>query len=106
MSEIKWAYDENTGSFSALPASPFLLVALGAVALLPLAEKAYNKAKYGPSPLPSNFDWQLYHQYKERYKILKTKKQSGEQLDFTEIAEWQKLSRPPWAESGEIWAYD
>jgi hypothetical protein len=106
MSEIKWAYDSNTGSFSALPASPFLLVALGALALLPLLEKAYMIQKNKPVPMPADFDWKLHSEYKERYKYLQAKKESGQQLDFAEMIELNNIKHPPWAKGGELWTYE
>jgi hypothetical protein len=96
MSEIKWAYDSKTGSFSALPASPFLLLAIGAIVLLPLLEEAYYKNKFKPVPHASNFDPILHEQYRRRWKQLNDKKAAGAQLTWEEIAEISQMQNPPW----------
>lgn len=106
MSQIKWAYDENSGSFSALPASPFLLLALGAVALLPLLEEAYNKQKFKPQPLPPDFDWNLYNEYKQKYHELKAKKISGQEFNYADTISWQRVIYPPWHNEPGRWSYD
>jgi hypothetical protein len=104
MSEIKWAYDEQTGTFSALPASIFLLPAILLAACLPFAEKAYNKYKYRPESLPDNFDKKLHDRYAVRYKQLKAKQRQTE-LTLNERLELHSLTKPPWSKPGEYWHY-
>jgi hypothetical protein len=105
MSEIKWAYNEQTGSFSALPASAFLLPVLVFIGLLPFIEKLYNKQKFRPQPLPLDFDKDLHQKFSIRYKELKSKQlEAG--LTINEQLELQRLTKPPWSKPGEYWHYD
>lgn len=104
MSEIKWAYDQQTGSFSALPASAFLLPAIILASLLPFIEKCYSKQKFKPRPLPVNFDKELYQKFATRYKELKLK-QSKTALTIREELELYRLTKPPWSKPGEYWHY-
>lgn len=104
MSEIKWAYDESTGSFSALPASNFLLAAIGFICLLPLIEQGYWHHITRPKPCP-NIDKELWAHYAERYKHLFHKMSNDIELTLPEKLEWAKITRPPWAKPGENWTY-
>lgn len=104
MGEIKWAYDERTGSFSALPASPFLLVALCFLPILALLNKGYEKYNRRPRPLPPNFDKEMYDRYAIRYKELKAKQATSE-LTLDEKLELQNIIKPPWSGPGEYWQY-
>ena len=104
MSEIKWAYNEGTGSFSALPASNFLLLAIGFICLLPLLEKGYWEHKRKPKPCP-NIDANLHKVYAERYKELLPKYIAGDSFTVEEYLDWKNIQHPPWAEPGETWAY-
>lgn len=107
MSEIKWAYDERTGSFSALPASPFLLVALSIIAFLPFIEKAYYRHKHGPKEPDATFDNTLHEQYRKRWKELQAKKAAGQTLSWQESAEIMQMMHPPWSKPEDgIWVYD
>lgn len=105
MPEIKWAYDENTGTFSALPASSFLLPALGLLCLAPLIERALDKINENPRPLPNGFNYDLFCRYQQRYKELAKKRAIQGELTDQEYIEWHQLMRPPWAEPGELWTY-
>lgn len=104
MTNIFYAYDSQTGSFSALPASPWLLPAMGAFALL----AAYQKCKLskacviGEAPEINPIIRDIYT---KRYKELIHKKHWGGGLEFNESIELQKIQHPPWAEPGEIWTY-
>lgn len=104
MSEIKWAYDENTGSFSALPASNFLLIAIGLTGLLPLFERVWWRRFTKPQPCP-NIDLDLWNKYKTRYKILLNKRTNGEELTLLELLEYERIIHPPWGEPSETWTY-
>ncbi|MFZ9365816.1 MAG: hypothetical protein ACO253_07995 [Burkholderiaceae bacterium] len=105
MSEIKWAYDTETGSFSALPASPWLLPALGLFLLAPIAQKIAEEAAKDPRPLGDKFDPGAYMQNKLNYHHLTRKKASPEGLTLQEELELISIMNPPWAEPGELWTY-
>lgn len=107
MVNIWWAYDENNGSFSALPASPLLLPALGLFFLMAVFDKMSSEnnggkvigradkvLNYGP----------LFEQNKVRFKQLCDIIRKRE-LSEDERSELYQLQHPPWAEPGEIWTY-
>ena len=107
MANIWWAYDESNGSFSALPASPLLLPALGLFFLLAVFDSMSNGEsagritgdtdrvlEYGP----------LFEQNKVRFEeLLAIMRQRP--LDDNETAELYKIQHPPWATTGEVWTY-
>jgi hypothetical protein len=105
MSEIKWSYDAETGSFSALPASPWLLPALGLLCLAPIAQKIAEEAAKDPKPVNAKFDPIVYLENKQLYHELVNKQASP--VGLTQHEEMQLLSimRPPWATGGELWTY-
>lgn len=105
MSEIKWSYDAQTGSFSALPASPWLLPALGLVCLAPIAEKILEEAAKKPEPVPNVFDPILYQKNKQLYHELINKQASPVGLTQDEEMQLLSIMRPPWATGGELWTY-
>lgn len=105
MSEIKWAYDSQTGSFSALPASPWLLPTLGLLCLAPLVAKIVEEAEKAPEPLPADFDPALFAEYRATYRDLMGKKTAGLQLTSEESLRLQIIEHPPWAKPGETWSY-
>lgn len=105
MSEIKWAYDSQTGSFSALPASPWLLPALGLICLAPIAEKMLEEAAKNPEPVPNTFDPVAYQQNKQEYHALINKQVSSVGLTLDEEMRLNSIMRPPWAKPGELWTY-
>lgn len=105
MSEIKWAYSVENGSISALPASPWLLPALGLICLAPLVAKIVEQAERAPKPLPEDFDPIMFNNYREVYRDLMHKKQSGIELSMEERLTLQNISNPPWASPGEVWTY-
>lgn len=105
MSEIKWAYDAQTGSFSALPASPWLLPALGLLFLAPLIERIATKIERRPRPLPANFDPVLHEKNRQIYHKIMHKKKLGIQLSVEESLTLISIRYPPWAEPGETWSY-
>ena len=107
MANIWWAYDESEGSFSALPAAPLLLPALGFFFLLAVFDKMgggenSGKAtgstdrvlKYGP----------LFEQNKAQFNQLLAIMRRRE-LNEDETAELYKIQHPPWAYPGEVWTY-
>ena len=108
MSEIKWAYDENTGSFSALPASKFLLLALLSLGILPFIERLYWHQITKPKPC-HGVDPKLYEEYARDYKILAPKfyNHDGKQPKMTleELLRWERILYPPWCKAGEKWTY-
>jgi hypothetical protein len=105
MSEIKWAYHVENGTISALPASPWLLPALGILCLAPLVAKLVEQAERDPQPLPENFDPILFNDYRKIYRALMHKKASGIELSTEESLRLQTIAHPPWAKPGEIWSY-
>lgn len=103
---ILYAYDSEKGSFSALPASPWLLPAIGIFALLAF----YNhnrQSKVRVLDESPNIDMKLFNEYRIRYKELLDKKYAlvNGGLTIEESIELQGLIRPPWAEPGELWTY-
>ncbi len=108
MSEIKWAYDKETGSFSALPASNFLLLALAGLGLLPFIEKVYWYRLRKPQPCP-DVNLELYEEYAKDYKRLAPKFYNfdGKQPEMTldELLRWERILYPPWCKPGEKWIY-
>lgn len=103
MAEIKWAYDATEGSFSPLPASPFLLPALGLICLFPIIEKMMDEAR--KNPRPCNIDKEKYKRYKERFHYLIQKESKHNGLDDNETLELHSLMNPPWADPNELWTY-
>ena len=107
MANIWWAYDEDNGSFSALPASPLLLPAIGLFFLLAMFDKMSNGEnagkvtgsasrvlEYGP----------LFEQNKARFNQLLAIMRRRE-LSEDERSELHRIQHPPWAEPGELWTY-
>lgn len=105
MSEIKWAYDSQTGGFSALPASPWLLPALGLLCLAPIAQKLVEEGLKDPQPAGNDFDPALYLEYKQTYHDLVQKQFSPDGLTMQEELQMLSIMNPPWAEPGERWTY-
>lgn len=108
MSEIKWAYDKETNSFSALPASNFLLLALGLLGILPFIERLYWHQITKPRPCP-DVDLKLYEEYAKDFKKLAPKfyNSDGKQPKMTldELIRWERIIYPPWCKPGEVWHY-
>jgi len=103
MSEIKWAYDESNGTFSALPASPLLLPSILFLALVaPLFRAKYEAEKSYASPRP--IDLKLHEQYRQEYLSLMNKRETQE-LTLQERVRLQDLQNPPWKLPGETWHY-
>lgn len=103
MSQIKWAYDESTGGFSALPASPFLLPVLGLVCLAPLLDKLLEAGQRNPQPCDANPG--MYERYKQEYHRLAAKQLSANGLEDGDLSKMHRLMFPPWATPGEVWTY-
>lgn len=107
MANIWWAYDEDNGSFSALPASPLLLPALGLFFLLAAFDKMSNGENAGK--VIGNTDRVLEHgplfeQNKVRFGELIAIMRRRE-LNEDETAELYKIQHPPWGKPGEVWTY-
>lgn len=107
MANIWWSYDESKGSFSALPASPLLLPALGIFLLLAFFDKMAEDGRSKKILKPAcemNIDRTLYDSNKKRYhemlEILKKR-----QFNEDEDSEMYRLAHPPWSEPGEVWTY-
>jgi len=107
MANLWWAYDEDNSSFSALPASPLLLPALGLFFLLAvfdrMAENDRGKKILKPAS-EMRVDRTLYDSNKKRYRemleILKVR-----QFNEDEDSEMYRIEHPPWSEPGEVWTY-
>lgn len=107
MANIWWAYDESNSSFSALPASPLLLPALGLFFLLAVfdrlteADKSKEVTKLARD---LKIDRTLFDSNKKRYyellEVIKVRP-----LNDDEESEVYRLCHPPWSESGETWTY-
>ncbi|MGA1073398.1 MAG: hypothetical protein ACO3S3_12115 [Pseudohongiellaceae bacterium] len=104
MANIWWAYDENNGSFSALPASPVLLPAIGLFLLL----AAFDKMNSGPKVIGKT---DALTKYPELFEANKTRFHEllvimkRRPLTSDETAELYKIQHPPWADPGEVWTY-
>jgi len=107
MSEIKWSYNPQSGSFAALPASKLLLpfILFGGVVFATLLERGYQKYQEKPKPLPPNFNKNLYNQYREKWLMLRNKEKSGKPLTVNERSQIYNLEHPPWSTKGETWHY-
>ena len=107
MANIWWAYDEDNGSFSALPASPLLLPALGLFFLMAVFDKMSNGENAGKVTGSANRVLEygpLFEQNKARFNQLLAIMRRRE-LNEDETAELYKIQHPPWAEPGEVWTY-
>lgn len=107
MANIWWAYDEDNGSFSALPASPLLLPAIGAFFLLAVFDKMAedNRSKKILKPAcEMNIDRTLYDSNKKRYHELLAVIRKRP-LNEDEESEMYRLAHPPWSDPGEVWTY-
>jgi hypothetical protein len=107
MANIWWAYDENNSSFSALPASPLLLPAIGLFFLLAVFDRMAERDRGKQIIKPASelkVDRTLFSSNKQRYcemlEILKVR-------PFTEDeeSEMYRLEHPPWSDPGESWTY-
>jgi hypothetical protein len=103
MTNILWAYDESSGSFSALPASPWLLPAIGLLAFAALCKKIKP-----PSAVVVDtgrpIDYQTMACNSSRYYQLLERQSIGD-LSESEQVEMINLAHPPWARPGETWTY-
>lgn len=104
MSNIWWAYDESSGSFSALPASPALLPALGVFFLAAV----FSAGKEKPRVIETYPDGNPYMgehlankpRYDELINIM-----GYRELTDKEQSELHRLKHPRWAKDGEVWCY-
>jgi hypothetical protein len=104
MANIFWAYDQSEGSFSALPASPWLLPVIGIYAFAGLVQAIKdNQPQPDLEPLP-HIDPVLYKKNKERYYYL-LQQQVNDKITEEERLEMYRIIHPPWAKNGQVWAY-
>lgn len=102
MANLIYSYDDSSGSFSPLPASPFLLPAIFLWAFFKFATNAKEIKKItnsSPIEMPEKF-----YAYKKRYHEMI---EIQGRRDFTdkEHSEFHSLIYPPWGEPGEVWTY-
>lgn len=102
MAEIKWAYDENTGSFSALPASSWLSVAIGWKLMMHCVRHFAGDGV--PESIP-NYNHIEYLTHRDNYhriifKILKNMPLTKEESD-----QYYAAIHPSWSKPGETWSY-
>ena len=100
-----WAYDEQSNSFSALPAGPFLLPALLAASVAVVCQK-FRRNAVNPKNLISQsiYNSPEYQHAKQRYYYLINKKATENGLSIQEEAELWRLKTPWWANGGQ-WIY-
>jgi hypothetical protein len=104
MANIFWAYDQSEGSFSPLPASPWLLPVIGVYAFAGLVQAIKDKQPQPElEPLPK-IDPVLYENNKKRYYYLLQRQVDGKMTE-EERFEMYRLVHPPWVENGKVWAY-
>jgi hypothetical protein len=104
MANIWWAYDESNGSFSALPASPLLLPAIGLFFLLAVFDSMSKGDKVTGTTNAISEHGELFEANRIRFNeiiaIIKRR-----QLTEQEEAELYQIQHPPWAAPGEVWTY-
>ena len=107
MANIWWAYDESNGSFSALPASPLLLPAIGIFFLLAVFERMAENDRSKEILKPARevkVNMSLHESNRQRYyqllEIIKVRP-----LNEDEDSEMYQLQHPPWSDPGEVWTY-
>jgi hypothetical protein len=107
MANIWWAYDEEKSGFSALPASPLLLPALGIFFLFAIFDKMAEDGRSKEILKPAhemNIDRALHQEYKEKYyKLLDIMRKRP--LTEDENSQLYQLQHPPWADGYEVWTY-
>lgn len=103
-----WAYDGESGSFSTLPAGPMLLPALGIFAFVAIA-KALKSNGLTPKSAIGNamYNSDLYQKDKARFNYLINKKiqaakEGVEGLSLAELNELENLRYPSW-NGGRPW---
>ena len=90
-----WAYDSETGSFSALPASPFLVPALIIMSIIALFKGANRQPvttiEELAGPLRDTAEWQ--QKYKRYHELIKKRVESANNFDPYESLELEHLHR-------------
>jgi hypothetical protein len=107
MLNIWWAYDESSGSFSALPASPLLLPCIGLFFLFAVLDKSQNGSKAGrilESADRAKADMTAFEINRTRYKRLLAIL-AERPLTEQEDSELYQLEHPKWGKPGEDWTY-
>ena len=104
MANLWWAYDENNGNFSALPASPVLLPAIGLFFLLAVFDKMNSGPKVIGKTDAISKHGELFEANKTRfYELIAIMRRRP--LTDDERTELYKIQHPPWADPGEVWTY-
>jgi hypothetical protein len=105
-----WSFDADNNSFSALPAGPMLLPALGVFAVVAAVQSIRGALTPRPNhPGASFMASDAYRLMKERQDFLIAKRVQGimgegEGLTIGEHTELAKLQRPSWA-NGDTWSF-
>ena len=102
-----WSFDPDSRSFSALPPGPALLPALGIFALIGAIQAVRNIDWLESKPSRAFRDLEFYKQDESRYHALLQKridfiKGRGEDWDFRDFNEFNKLKYPAWNQ-GKSW---
>jgi hypothetical protein len=105
-----WSFDADNNSFSALPAGPMLLPALGVFAVIAAVQSIKGALTPRPNhPGASFMASEAYQLMKQRQDYLIAKKIEGikgfsEGLTLGEQTELNALARPSWA-NGDTWSF-
>lgn len=105
-----WSFDADNNSFSALPAGPALLPALGVFAVIAAVQSIRSALTPRPNHPGGSFMMsEAYQEMKQRQDYLIAKKIDGiqgigEGLTLGEQTELTNLQRPSWA-NGDTWSF-
>jgi hypothetical protein len=101
---LLWGIDKETGSISALPASPLLLPAIAVLGVLKLFS-VVHKPKPKTAPLPAGFNSKEYYSNKREYDYYVEKiKERKELTEYEKMRFNTVLPFPSWSK-GEPWHY-
>ena len=102
-----WSFDAESRSFSALPAGPALLPALGLYALIGAIQAVKNVNWFESKPSRAFRNLEFYKQDELRYHSLLQKRLDfingqGEDWDYYDFKEFKNLQFPAWNQ-GKPW---
>lgn len=99
-----WAYDSESNSFGALPASPFLLPALAIMGVLSLFGFGRVRVSSNAEMLGEFGKSSEYRKCEARYNELEEKERRGWELSTEELLEMDRLNHPKW-NAYKLWHY-